>query len=86
MCKIEKVLYTSNFFLILIFLQVIVPKRAALLFDQLMVALQKVVDNQGKGAIGSRGISKSSAPRFIANPEIPGTDDQTVANSVLIFK
>ncbi|XP_070164842.1 uncharacterized protein [Polyergus mexicanus] len=61
---------------------VIVPKRAALLFDQLMVALQKVVDNQGKSVIGSRGISKSSAPRFIANPEIPGTDDQTVANSM----
>ncbi|KAL6427388.1 hypothetical protein ACFW04_008732 [Cataglyphis niger] len=57
---------------------VIVPKRAALLFDQLMVALQKVVDNQGKGAIGSRGVSKSSAPRFIANSEIPGTDDQTM--------
>lgn len=58
---------------------VVVPKRAALLLDQLMVALQKVVDNQGKGVIGSRGISsKSSAPRFIANSEIPGTDDQTM--------
>lgn len=57
---------------------VIVPKRAALLFDQLMVALQKVVDNQDKGVIGSRGISKSSAPRFIAKSEIPRTDDQTM--------
>ncbi|XP_012063503.1 PREDICTED: uncharacterized protein LOC105626819, partial [Atta cephalotes] len=38
---------------ILILLQV-VPKRAALLFDQLMVALQKVVDNQGKGSVGSK--------------------------------
>ncbi|CAL1688265.1 unnamed protein product [Lasius platythorax] len=57
---------------------VVVPKRAALLLDQLMVALQKVVDNPGKGVIGSRGISKSSTPRFIANSEIPGTDDQTM--------
>ncbi|KYN45040.1 hypothetical protein ALC56_00514 [Trachymyrmex septentrionalis] len=32
----------------------VVPKRAALLFDQLMVALQKVVDNQGKGSVGSK--------------------------------
>ncbi|XP_011153454.1 uncharacterized protein LOC105191625 isoform X2 [Harpegnathos saltator] len=31
---------------------VVMPKRAALLFDQLMVALQKVVDNQGKGTVG----------------------------------
>ena len=54
------------------------PKRAALLFDQLMVALQKVVDNQGKGSIGSRGISKPPAPRFLSNSEIPASDDQTV--------
>ncbi|XP_014468053.1 PREDICTED: uncharacterized protein LOC106741010 isoform X2 [Dinoponera quadriceps] len=31
---------------------VVMPKRAALLFDQLMVALQKVVDNQGKSTVG----------------------------------
>lgn len=82
MYKLNKELYIP--LLILIFLQVIVPKRAALLFDQLMVALQKVVDNQDKGVIGSRGISKSSAPRFIAKSEIPRTDDQTVANLILI--
>ncbi|XP_029156355.1 uncharacterized protein LOC114929111 isoform X2 [Nylanderia fulva] len=63
---------------------VVVPKRAALLLDQLMVALQKVVDNQGKSTVGesrgmSRGMSrgtKVSAPRFIANTEI--ADDQTM--------
>lgn len=56
------------------------PKRAALLFDQLMVALQKVVDNQGKSAV--RG------DRFAADPEtVPAMEDeQTVANSVLTFK
>ncbi|EFN62371.1 hypothetical protein EAG_01561 [Camponotus floridanus] len=43
-----------------------------------MVALQKVVDNHGKGVVGSRDISKSSAPRFIANSEISETDDQTM--------
>lgn len=68
---------------ILILLQV-VPKRAALLFDQLLVALQKVVDNQGKGSVGSKGIGKSPVHRFpAANSEIvPVADDQTVANSV----
>ncbi|XP_029156356.1 uncharacterized protein LOC114929111 isoform X3 [Nylanderia fulva] len=68
--------------------KVVVPKRAALLLDQLMVALQKVVDNQGKSTVGesrgmSRGMSrgtKVSAPRFIANTEI--ADDQTVVNSM----
>ncbi|KYN05342.1 PREDICTED: uncharacterized protein LOC108771633 [Cyphomyrmex costatus] len=32
----------------------VVPKRAALLFDRLMVALQNVVDNRGKGSVGSK--------------------------------
>lgn len=58
----------------------VVPKRAALLFDQLMVALQKVVDNQGKGSIGSKGISKLPVHRFqAANSEIvPVADEQTM--------
>lgn len=64
------------------------PKRAALLFDQLMVALQKVVNNQGKGSVGGKGINKSVVHRFpAANSEIvPVADDQMVANSVLTFK
>lgn len=66
------------------------PKRAALLFDQLMVALQKVVnqDSVGKGSIGGKGISKSVVHRFPAgNSEfVPMADDQMVANSVLTFK
>lgn len=65
----------------------VVPKRAALLFDQLMVALQKVVNNQDsirKGSIGGKGISKSLAHRFpAANSEfVPMADDQMVANSM----
>lgn len=68
-------------------LQVVVPKRAALLFDQLMVALQKVVDSQGKEAVGGRGrgINRSSTSHLLAaNPEIVSAteDDQTVPNSV----
>lgn len=67
------------------------PKRATLLFDQLMVALQKVVNNQDsvrKGAIGGKGISKSVVHRFPAgNSEfVSMADDQMVANSVLTFK
>lgn len=44
------------------------PKRAALLFDQLMVALQKVVDNQGKGSVGSNNLvgSKGSTRNKIS--------------------
>ncbi|XP_011632145.1 uncharacterized protein LOC105423891 [Pogonomyrmex barbatus] len=59
----------------------VVPKRAALLFDQLLVALQKVVDNQEKGAVGSRGIGKSSVSHHFpgANSEIvPVVHDQTM--------
>lgn len=67
------------------------PKRAALLFDQLMVALQKVVNNQDsvrKGSIGGKGISKSVVHHFPAgNSEfVPMADDQMVANSVLTFE
>lgn len=70
----------------MILLQV-VPKRAALLFDQLMVALQKVVDNQGKGVVGGKGISKSMNRLPARNSEVvPVADDQMVANSVLTFK
>ncbi|XP_076290411.1 uncharacterized protein LOC143213928 isoform X2 [Lasioglossum baleicum] len=40
---------------------VVVPKRAALLLDQLMVALQKVVDNQNRGELSnSRSYAKTS--------------------------
>ncbi|XP_011874974.1 PREDICTED: uncharacterized protein LOC105565959 [Vollenhovia emeryi] len=62
----------------------VVPKRAALLFDQLMVALQKAVSNPGKGSVGGKGISKSVAHRFpAANSEfVPVADDQMVANSI----
>ncbi|XP_018341542.1 PREDICTED: uncharacterized protein LOC108748054 [Trachymyrmex septentrionalis] len=67
----------------------VVPKRAALLFDQLMVALQKVVDNQGKGSVGSKtsvgskdligstGISKPPAHHFNSKI-VPMVDDQTM--------
>jgi len=52
-----------------------------------MVALQKVVDSQGREAIGGRGrdISRSSTSHLLAaNPEIVSAaeDDQTVPNSV----
>ncbi|CAK9828740.1 hypothetical protein ANTRET_LOCUS6207 [Anthophora retusa] len=60
---------------------VVVPKRAALLFDQLMVALQKVVDNQGRGEMGgSRAFARSSGPRLpVGNSQIvPSADEQTV--------
>lgn len=56
------------------------PKRAALLFDQLMVALQKVVDNQNRGELGGRTLPRSSGPHLpVGNSQnIPATDDQTV--------
>ncbi|XP_067210835.1 uncharacterized protein AstCC isoform X2 [Linepithema humile] len=59
---------------------VVVPKRAALLFDQLMVALQKVVDNQGKEAVGGRGRGINRSHLLAANPEIVSAteDDQTM--------
>jgi len=64
------------------------PKRAALLFDRLLVALQKIVDNQEKDLIESKSISKSLVHRFqAANSErVPVADDQMVVNSVLTFK
>jgi len=64
------------------------PKRAALLFDRLLVALQKIVDNQEKDLIESKSISKSLVHRFqAANSErVPVADNQMVMNSVLTFK
>nr|XP_034175235.1 uncharacterized protein LOC117601967 isoform X2 [Osmia lignaria] len=61
--------------------KVVVPKRAALLFDQLMVALQKVVDNQDRGELGgSRTFTRSSGPHLSAGnaPIVPSADEQTV--------
>nr|XP_031835452.1 uncharacterized protein LOC116428219 [Nomia melanderi] len=60
---------------------VVVPKRAALLFDQLMVALQKVVDNQNRGELGgSRTFTRSSGSHMPAGETqiVPSGDDQTV--------
>ncbi|XP_076242675.1 uncharacterized protein LOC143184372 [Calliopsis andreniformis] len=60
---------------------VVVPKRAALLFDQLMVALQKVVDKQARAELGaSRPFMRSSGPHLPAsNSQIaPVTDEQTM--------
>ncbi|XP_076757762.1 uncharacterized protein LOC143427475 [Xylocopa sonorina] len=60
---------------------VVVPKRAALLFDQLMVALQKVVDSQARGELGaSRTFTRSSGPRLPpGNSQIvPAPDEQAV--------
>ena len=58
------------------------PKRAALLFDQLMVALQKVVDNQGRGELGggSRTLTRSSGSHLPSGNSqvIPSADEQTV--------
>lgn len=67
------------------------PKRAALLLDQFLLALQKAVDH-GKSSVGSTSykqvVSKSPTHRFLAaNSEIfPIVDDQMVMNSKLIFK
>ncbi|XP_060815263.1 uncharacterized protein LOC132906771 isoform X2 [Bombus pascuorum] len=57
---------------------VVVPKRAALLFDQLMVALQKVVDNQNRGELGGRPPSLGSHLPMGNSQDIPATDDQTM--------
>ncbi|XP_003399426.1 uncharacterized protein LOC126917159 isoform X3 [Bombus affinis] len=59
---------------------VVVPKRAALLFDQLMVALQKVVDNQNRGELGGRTLPGPSGPHLpVGNSQkIPSTDEQTM--------
>lgn len=60
---------------------VVVPKRAALLFDQLMVALQKVVDNQNREGLGSsRSFVRSSGPRLSADNSqiVSSADEQTV--------
>ncbi|XP_017879988.1 uncharacterized protein LOC108624897 [Ceratina calcarata] len=61
---------------------VVVPKRAALLFDQLMVALQKVVDNQARGEFGGadRTYERSSTGQLPAvNSQIgPSADEQTL--------
>lgn len=56
---------------------VVVPKRAALLFDRLMVALQKVVDNQNKGELdGSRPFARSPHLPIENSQIIPSTDEQ----------
>ncbi|XP_076393743.1 uncharacterized protein LOC100875099 isoform X2 [Megachile rotundata] len=59
---------------------VVVPKRAALLFDQLMVALQKVVDNQNRENLGSSRSFSRSSPRLSADSSqiVSPADEQTV--------
>lgn len=42
------------------------PKRAALLFDQLMIALQKVVD-QGRA---EKALTRSASPNQVANSQM----------------
>ncbi|XP_011066347.1 PREDICTED: uncharacterized protein LOC105153291 [Acromyrmex echinatior] len=65
----------------------VVPKRAALLFDQLMVALQKVVDNQGKGSVesktsvGSKGTRNKISIGSISKP--PAHHFQTVNSEIV---
>ncbi|XP_043495151.1 uncharacterized protein LOC122519629 [Polistes fuscatus] len=56
----------------------VVPKRAALLFDQLMIALQKVVDNQGRGNIGNSKSLSRAVPLQVANSQIQSSDEQTM--------
>lgn len=57
-----------------------------MLFDQLMVALQKVVDNQAKSAVG-RGVSRSAAPVLSASPEIvSATEDHAVSILKIVGK
>lgn len=59
------------------------PKRAALLFDRLMVALQKVVDNQNKGELdGSRPFARSPHLSIENSQIIPSTDEQTMKVSL----
>ncbi|KZC14848.1 PREDICTED: uncharacterized protein LOC107192911 isoform X2 [Dufourea novaeangliae] len=57
---------------------VVVPKRAALLFDQLMVALQKVVDNQNRGP-GEFGASRPYTRSSGSHP--PAVDTQQIVAS-----
>ncbi|XP_024939724.1 uncharacterized protein LOC107266579 [Cephus cinctus] len=59
---------------------VVVPKRAALLLDRLMVALQKAVDNQGLGGGEDVRSLTRSAPRHpVASSQIvPAADEQTM--------
>lgn len=61
---------------------VVVPKRAALLLDQLVKALQKAVDNQvekGRGDIGSsRTLTRSAPPNPVANSQMIPSDEQTM--------
>nr|XP_050852933.1 uncharacterized protein LOC127065085 [Vespula vulgaris] len=51
---------------------IVVPKRAALLFDQLMIALQKVVD-QGRA---EKALTRSASPNQVANS--PSGNGQTM--------
>ncbi|XP_053998922.1 uncharacterized protein LOC128887253 isoform X2 [Hylaeus anthracinus] len=64
-----------------IYYGVVVPKRAALLLDRLMVALQKVVDNQDRGELGSvRSFGRSSGPHLPSSDSqiVPSADEETV--------
>ena len=63
----------------------VVPKRAALLFDRLMVALQKVVDNQNKELDGSRPFARSPHLSIENSQIIPSTDDQTMKVSLSVY-
>ncbi|XP_014598672.1 PREDICTED: uncharacterized protein LOC106784069 [Polistes canadensis] len=54
----------------------VVPKRAALLFDQLMIALQKVVDNQGRQNIGNSKSLPRAVPLQVGNSQIESSDEQ----------
>ncbi|KAI4479908.1 hypothetical protein M0804_010647 [Polistes exclamans] len=63
----------------------VVPKRAALLFDQLMIALQKVVDNQGRENIGNSKSLPRAVPLQVGNSEIQSSDEQMVMKKT-IFK
>ncbi|XP_012251343.1 uncharacterized protein LOC105683379 [Athalia rosae] len=55
---------------------VVVPKRAALLLDRLMVALQKAVDDQSVGNSGSRTMARSSPQQIVNSQIVPATSDE----------
>ncbi|XP_046740927.1 uncharacterized protein LOC124408210 [Diprion similis] len=60
---------------------VVVPKRAALLLDRLMVALQKAVEEQGSGGSSGRSISRSAPQQQLVNSQIVpavSADEQTM--------
>lgn len=43
-----------------------------------MIALQKVVDNQGRGNIGNSKSLSRAVPLQVANSQIQSSDEQTV--------